>query len=427
VVAQVRNGHAADRILVCIGKELMHVLSVSQSYFPYLSEGGRPTKVMAIARGLQAFGHDVTVLTAELDPLNTPACGSEFRPLPCRYGYKAHFDGAEVVYLRSRFRRRSVTLNPDVISFCRSELRKVDVVHIYGLYDLVGPVVAEYCRRYDIPYVLETMGMFKPFSRTILGKKAYHKLIGRRLIAGAARVIATSESEFSDLVEGGVLPDSIVLRRNGVEQPAQLPRAGAFRERQSIPPNARLVLFLARINPIKSPDMLLRAFAWVRERDNSDQERPWWLVIAGPEEDPAYKRELLRLCDQLGLTSRVVFEGPLYGEEKWAAYRDATVFVLPSISENFGNTVAEAITCGTPAILTDRCGIANLVSNDERAAGLVVPHDQRALAEALLRVGTDRAIYTELQRGCEIISTELGWQEPITAMHHLYETLSASS
>lgn len=400
----------------------MRVLSVSQSYFPYLRLGGQPTKVMAITRGLQALGDQVTVLTAELDRLDSPG-DPEFQPMPCHYGHRTTVEGAEVVYLRSRFRRRVVTVNPDVIAFCRRELRNFDVVHIYGIYDFLGPVVAEYCRRYKVPYVLETMGMFKPFSRNILGKRAYQKTVGRRLIRGAARVIATSELELQDLVDGGIPQEQIVLRRNGVEAPPLLPPVGRFRERLSIPPNARLVLFLARILPLKSPDMLLRAFASLQERNAQDEERPWWLVIAGPEEDPEYKRELVRLRDELAVTSRVVLEGPLYGEEKWSAYRDATVFVLPSTSENFGNTVAEAIVCGTPVIVTDRCGIASFVNNEQRSAGFVIPHDQLALEDAMFRLGNDACIYSKLRSGCEIASRELGWAEPIATMQGLYEQL----
>jgi glycosyltransferase involved in cell wall biosynthesis len=400
---------------------VMRILSVSQSYFPYLRLGGQPTKVMAISRGLQALGNQVTVLTAELEPLSELR-DPQFQPTPCQYGHCATVEGAEVVYLRSRLRRRVVTINPDVVTFCRTQLRNFDVVHIYGIYDFLGPVVAEYCRRYNVPYVLETMGMFKPFSRNILGKRAYHKTFGRRLIAGAARVIATSPLELQNLVDGGIPREHLVLRRNGVEPPV-LPAVGRFRERLSIPPNARLVLFLARILPLKSPDMLLRAFASVRARDTEDEERPWWLVIAGPEEDPEYKRELVRLRDELAVTARVVLQGPIYGEEKWSAYRDATVFVLPSTSENFGNTVAEAIVCGTPVIVTDRCGIASFVTNEQRSAGFVIPHDQRALENALFRAGNDVCLYSQLRTGCELASHELGWAEPITTMQRLYEEL----
>ena len=81
----------------------------------------------------------------------------------------------------------------------------------------------------------------------------------------------------------------------------------------------------------------------------------------------------------------MLFVGPLYDEEKWQAYRDADVFVLPSQNENFGNTAAESAVCGTPVIVTDRCGIAPLV----RRAGLVIRHDAVELEQALRAILED--------------------------------------
>src|ERR1700693_3716714 len=89
--------------------------------------------------------------------------------------------------------------------------------------------------------------------------------------------------------------------------------------------------------------------------------------------------------------------GPVYGDAKWAAYRDADVFVLPSQNENFGNTAAEAVACGTPVLVTDRCGIAPLI--DQRA-GLVVPHNRAALEAGLRRFLDDPTLSARLRAGC---------------------------
>ena len=123
---------------------------------------------------------------------------------------------------------------------------------------------------------------------------------------------------------------------------------------------------------------------------------------------------------QKGLGDRVLFTGPLYGEVKWAAYRDADVFVLPSQNENFGNTAGEAVACGTPVLVTDRCGIAPIV---EKRAGLVVPHDCAALEAGLSRILDDPALAAQLHEGCKDVANVLGWAEPLAQMENIYREL----
>src|SRR6202166_4448580 len=106
-----------------------------------------------------------------------------------------------------------------------------------------------------------------------------------------------------------------------------------------------------------------------------------------------------------GLNGKVLFTGPLSGDAKWAAYRDADVFVLPSQNENFGNTAAEAVACGTPVLVTDRCGIAPIVDG---RAGVVVPHDCAALEEGLVQILDYPAFATQLRAGCETVARSLG-------------------
>src|SRR5207245_11071089 len=98
----------------------------------------------------------------------------------------------------------------------------------------------------------------------------------------------------------------------------------------------------------------------VRELTSRATGIPRTLVFAGAAES-GEKAKLAELASQLGVQSKVRFGGAVFGEAKWAAYRDADVFVLPSQNENFGNTAAEAVAAGTPAIVTEQCGIAPLI------------------------------------------------------------------
>ena len=91
------------------------------------------------------------------------------------------------------------------------------------------------------------------------------------------------------------------------------------------------------------------------------------LVIAG-NDDEGYQRKLIEQVRALGLTQRVIFLGPVSDEHKWALYRHAQLFVLPSYSENFGNVVAEAMAMGCPVAVTPEVGIASLVESGAAGA-----------------------------------------------------------
>lgn len=398
----------------------MRILKVTQAYYPFLDKGGPTVKVRSIARALRQRGHQITVLTADLGLER--ANGREDFALPARWGWRAEENGTEAIYLRTRAHYRALTWNPDIFDFCRQRLSDFDLVHIYGLYDLLGPPVAYFCRRRGLPYVVEPIGMYPPIVRNLGLKRLYHTMLGSQMLRGARRLIATSEQERRELAEGGLPDAKIAVRRNGTEFPEQLPPAGTFRRQWNIPGEAKLVLFLGRIVSKKSPELILEAFA--RWRAESGQPHGSFLALAGPDEGDRYRRKLETLAARLGFNGGVLFTGPLYDDAKWAAYRDADVFVLPSQNENFGNAAAEAVACGTPVIVTDRCGIAPLV--DQRA-GLVVPHDIEALQAGLARLLEDEALRQRLRAGCAEVARALSWEEPLVIMESLYAELMAAA
>ena len=391
----------------------MRILQISQTYYPFLAAGGPPTKVRAIAKRLALRGHSVTVLTADF---GVSRYAAELENLKrCKWGWQSTNDGLETIYLRTLARYRSLTLNPDVIRFAQERLQDTDVAHIYGIYDLIGAAIGRYCSYFSVPYVLEPIGMFRPIIRSLRLKKLYHRHIGERLIRGARFLIATSSQEKQELLGEGIEESRVVLRRNGIDVPAVLPAVGTFRTRWAIPNDTKLILFLGRLISKKSPELLITAFAsW---RNNAGRGTCAILVLAGPQEELSYLRELKALSRKLGIDQAVLFTGPLYGDSKWAAYRDADIFVLPSQHENFGNTAAESAACGTPVIVTDQCGVAPYIA--ERA-GQVIPHDAAALESVLtsfLGMHDSRYSYRE---GCAAVTRALSWDEPVAEMEQLY-------
>ena len=398
----------------------MRILNVTQTYAPFLEFGGPPVKVRALAEALALRGHQVTVLTADWDlesrfpdgPDGIVPSGTTRSP----FGWRRDENNVQAIYLPSWFRYRALSWNPAAKRFARARLQNFDVVHIFGLYDFLGPAIAEACRRRKLPYVVEPIGMFLPIVRSLWLKRIYHSLLGGRMLRGARGLVATSEQEVEELASAGVPREKILLRRNGVEVPAALPERGKFRTLHGFSPDAKVVLFLGRLSAKKSPNLLLEAFARLPARLASNDPL---LVFAGPDES-GMKARLSQMAQWLGISTRVLFCGPLFDAAKWEAYADADVFVLPSQNENFGNTAAEAAAVGTPVVVTEGCGIAPLLAG---VAALVVPHDVNALSRALERVLTEPDLHAQLSAGCKQVTSRLGWEEPAQEMESLYRKL----
>jgi glycosyltransferase involved in cell wall biosynthesis len=397
----------------------MRILNVTETYAPFHEFGGPPVKVRALSEGLARRGHQVTVVTADWGlEKRMQAQGGEITAERSPFGWRREENGVQAIYVPTWMRYRTVSWNPAVKRYCRARLQNFDVVHIFGLYDLLGPAVARESRKRDLPYALEPIGMFVPIVRNVWLKRMYHAVWGKRMLEGASAVIGTSEQEIEELVAGGVPSGKVVLRRNGVEVPPAWPERGTFRKAQGISPEEKLILFLGRLSAKKSPDLLLQAFAELSGRSSG---MPTVLVFAGPDEG-GVKSELEKMATQLGVRTKVQFVGPIFGETKWAAYRDADVFVLPSQNENFGNTAAEAVAAGTPVIVTEQCGIAPLLANE---AGLVVRHDKAAVSEAIERILSEAELGSRLAAGCANVTSRLGWDEPVLEMEGLYATLTS--
>jgi glycosyltransferase involved in cell wall biosynthesis len=394
----------------------MRILNVTQSFAPFFEFGGPPEKVRALSEGLAQLGNDVTVLTADWGlerraselPGEPPAENSPF-------GKKREVSGVKAIYLANWFHYRAASWNPALTRYLRARLQNFDVVHIFGLYDLLGPRTADAAQELKIPYVVEPIGMFVPIVRNLFLKRLYHRFLGKNMLQNAAAIIATAEQEKAEMIAGGIPADKIVLRRNGVAPPASLPERGIFRKSLGIPSDAKLILFLGRLSQKKSPDLLLQAFAQLPPSSPAVH-----LAFVGPDESGMLAR-LRQMAEQLGVAPRIHFSGPLSGDSKWSAYRDAEIFVLPSQNENFGNTAAESVAAGTPVIVTDQCGIAPLLDG---VAGIVVKHSASSISETMFNLLNYPAVYAQLKNGCATAVQRLDWGLPTRRMDSLYRKLA---
>ncbi|HLZ93282.1 MAG TPA: glycosyltransferase [Candidatus Acidoferrum sp.] len=398
----------------------MRILNVTQTYYPFLEFGGPPVKVRSLSQQLAKLGHHVTVLTADWGlGSRRSSDGAGNVAQRSTLGWRLEENGIEAVYMPSWLRYRALSWNPGIATFCRARLWNFDVAHIFGLYDFLGPAVASACRRRAIPYVVEPIGMFVPIVRNFLLKRMYHLTLGQGMLRGSRKIIATSPQEVAELASSGLPAEKILVRRNGIAVPNALPERGKFRAAANIPADAQVILFLGRLSEKKSPDILLQAFALLCKVERGANLQ---LVFAGPDEG-GMRNKLLHMAGEFGISSRVHIRNGAYGEQKWSAYRDADVFVLPSQNENFGNTAGEAVAAGTPVIVTEKCGIAPLLAD---VAGLVVQHDAVAMAQGLARVLWESGLHKRLSAGCKEVAARLDWDEPAQEMANLYARLVES-
>jgi glycosyltransferase involved in cell wall biosynthesis len=255
--------------------------------------------------------------------------------------------------------------------------------------------------------------MYVPRLRHQRWKRLYHRLFTQPMANNAARVIATSSIEREELKQ--LAPDKrLVVRANPFDFSAYrvLPPSDPIRARYQLAPAERVILFVGRISPVKNLEVLVEAFA----RANVPDTR---LLLIGPQLEPAYTARLQRQIAGLPARERVTLGGALYGADKLALLATAELFVLPSVSENFGNAAAEAVAAGLPVLLTTTCGIAPLI--DGRAGHAVEP-TVAALTEGLrlMMNQTQRAQFTQQQ--AEVLA-ELSSDGPVQQMEQLYQQI----
>lgn len=234
-------------------------------------------------------------------------------------------------------------------------------------------------------------------------------LYQRKDLAAASVLVATSEQEAENLRHLG-LKKPIATLPNGIVTSPPPPTASAN------PANPiRRALFLSRIHPKKGLINLLRAWARVKPEN-------WELAIAGPDED-GHLKAVLDTARSLRISESVKYIGEIEDSEKWAIYRQAQLFILPTLSENFGVVVPEALSQGIPVITTTAAPWSDLVRY--RCGWWVEPtedHLSLALKEATQVDPIDLADMG--RRGIEY-ARRYNWETIAEQMKEVYEYINS--
>jgi len=280
-----------------------------------------------------------------------------------------------------------------------------DVVIIQGLWQYSSFGVWRALRGTPTPYFVFSHGMLDPWFKRSYPLKHLKKLLywpwaEYRVLRDAAAVLFTSEEE-RRLARESFSPyqcKEVVVNYGTAAPEIDLPdaREDFFKTLPQLR-GRQFLLFLGRLHEKKGCELLIEAFAALRNSVRDDQSPN--LVIAGPCADEAYEERLKRMASN---ASGITFTGMLSGNLKWGAFGAADAFILPSHQENFGIAVAEALACGTPVLISNKVNIWREIAADE--AGYVENDDLAGTARLLERwVGTltdVRATMKENARKC---------------------------
>jgi glycosyltransferase involved in cell wall biosynthesis len=241
-------------------------------------------------------------------------------------------------------------------------------------------------------------------------KAPFWSLFQRAALVPASCFHATAAAEYADIRRLG-FKQPVAIISNGIDVPERFHKE---------PGNLRTLLFLGRIHPKKGVDILLRAWAEVQDR-----YKRWRLLVVGTDKGYGGRAGYLDEMKQIAATLRlkqVEFSDALYGEAKWTAYRRAELFVLPTHSENFGMTVAEALASGTPVIVSKGAPWREIES---RGAGWWIDIGVEALVAALEQAMAESfdSLAQRGLKGREWMTREFSWSTVGTRMDETYRWL----
>jgi D-inositol-3-phosphate glycosyltransferase len=313
--------------------------------------------------------------------------------------------------------------------FAREVLR-AEAAHPIGYYDVVhshywlsGQVGALARDRWGVPLVHSMHTMAKVKNEALAEgdtPEPTARVIGEEQVVQAADLlIANTDLEAKQLINFyDADPGRVEVVHPGVDLQVFAPQARATaRAALGLPAEAAVLLFAGRIQPLKAPDVLLRAVAVLLQRDPSLRSRLVVPVVGGPSGTGLeHPESLAQLAHELGIDDVVRFVPPVSQADLARWYAAATLVAVPSYNESFGLVAAEAQACGTPVVAASVGGLTTAV-HDGRSGLLVEGHGAGQWADALGRIVDDADLRATLAAGALRHAQDFSWEA--TARHTL--------
>ncbi|QKW33708.1 D-inositol-3-phosphate glycosyltransferase [Actinomadura sp. NAK00032] len=327
-----------------------------------------------------------------------------------------------------------------------SGVLRVEAAHDPGYYDLLhthywlsGQAGWAVKQRWGVPLVhsMHTMAKVKNAALADDDKpEPAERVLGEEQVAASSdQLVANTGKEARELVDlYGADPSRVATVSPGVDLSMFRPespilarstgllphRTGPARRRLGLPRDAYVLLFVGRIQPLKAPDVLLRAVARMLADDPALRAKLVVAVVGGPSGSGRCRPEGLQsLAAQLGITDVMRFEPPSPQHELADWYRAADVTVVPSHSESFGLVAVESQACGTPVVASRVGGLCTAVADGESGV-LISGHDPADYAAVLRRLHAEPGLHARLARGAVRHADGFGWDATVDRLLDVY-------
>lgn len=339
-----------------MGRNKLNILNINMSIDP-VTGGGTAERTLQISLALANIGHDCTILTTDL------GMTAERR---------LQLKNIRLITLKCICKR--LYLFKFSLSELRSLVVEADRIHLMGHWTFINALIYLLARHYQKSYAVCPAGALSVFGRSKFLKRFYNTILGRAIIRNAQFHIAIADNEVSQFVKYGVQATKISIIPNGVN-----PGDFAIQDRDIFLKHAGLdnnpyILFMGRLNFIKGPDLLIRAFLNIFDRFPDVH-----LVFAGTDDGMLQAlKEFISTPEQ---KKRIHFIGHVKGKVKNTVYSSALLLVVPSRQEAMSIVAIESGACGVPVLMTDACGFRAIT---DIGGGIVVPATVDALSRGLV-------------------------------------------
>lgn len=317
-------------------------------------------------------------------------------------------EGAHVVGHPGWSMPKKLGVSPHMRRSLADQASEADIMHNHSLWMMPNVYSGQAVRGNKCRLVVSPHGTLAPWAlrRSRWSKRLAWALGQGQVVRKAHCLHATSQMELKSIRDRG-LKNPVAVIPNGIHLPPL--------QKHDDADGQKTLLFLGRIHPVKGVDNLLKAWRTIQDHHPS-----WRLRIAGPD-NGGYMEAMATLANDLA-TQRVEFVGPVYGEAKWKAYQSADLYVLPTRTENFGVTIAEALASGVPAIVTKGAPWNGL---EQKSCGWWIDHGVDALTDCLSDAMTlPKTRLLEMgQRGRHWMREDFSWQRVSSEMLSTYQWL----